>query len=370
MCKKAIVDAAGFYAALAQVSRVLRRVRVPFPPALSQVKVHFSNQRCILSATDLDTWLIKEIPAQGDDFSFVFRRTKDIVKACRYFEGDIAVEFSETGEGKNRKVSLCLFCGNRSSEFGVLDTADYPEYTAPKTEGAFSMNAATLLKRVEHVSYAVPKAAADARPSMAGVQCSGYCVYALDGIRMACDTDSDFLFPQPFMAYADALRYLKLFGDRTIKISVGNYRVQFADEATTLDLHMPGKEFYPVDKAVPPNYQEKFTVCPKEFLKELKYLKGFAGDANRLHVRLAGGKLFMTTAAGTYRSVIEITGAHTIRFAFDLYNMMDALKQFEEESSVTVKVISSVAPIIIEAENRTDFALVCPVRLPERLWAA
>lgn len=370
MRNKSVVDAKSFSEALTQVSKILCKMSACLPPVLSQVMVRFSDGRCILTATDLSTWLIKEIPAQGDEFSFVFRRTKDIVKACRFFEGDMTVEFSEMGDDKSRHLNLCLLCGNRACEFEVLDTEDYPDYTVSATEAVFSMNAAELLKRVERVSYAAPKNTANARPSAAGVQCSGNRVYALDGFRMACDTDNAFLFPQPFMAYADALAYLKLFGNEKIEIAVGEHRVQFTDGNTILDLRMLGKEFYPVDKAVPPNYQEKFSVCPKEFLRELKYLKGFVRAANKPYVRLADGKLFLPTAAGKYRSAIEIDGAHTIPFAFDLYNMMDTLNQFKEEATVTVKVISPVAPIILEAENRPDLALICPVRLNGRLAVA
>ena len=41
--------------------------------------VRFSGGRCVLAGTDFDAWLTAEIPARGDDFSFVFHRTANAV---------------------------------------------------------------------------------------------------------------------------------------------------------------------------------------------------------------------------------------------------------------------------------------------------
>ena len=45
--------------------------------------------------------------------------------------------------------------------------------------------------------------------------------------------------------------------------------------------------------------------------------------------------------------------------------MIDALRQFRGESWVKMKVNSYVAPIILEAEGRSDFAMVLPVRMKQ-----
>ena len=45
--------------------------------------------------------------------------------------------------------------------------------------------------------------------------------------------------------------------------------------------------------------------------------------------------------------------------------MLDALKQFRKEPEVRLKLSGIYTPIVIEAEGRSDFALVLPVRLRE-----
>ena len=81
MRKKATIDAKTFSEGLDQVSRALQKSSYP---ALSEVSVRVEDGICILTATDLDTWLIKRIPAQGDDLAFVFSRTRRLQKpaAC------------------------------------------------------------------------------------------------------------------------------------------------------------------------------------------------------------------------------------------------------------------------------------------------
>lgn len=370
MHNKATVDAKVFAEALAQVSRIAKKSDTSLPPVLSEVQVRFSNGRCILTATDLETWLIKEIPANGDPFAFVFHRTKDIVKACRFFAGELIIEAGDPAEGNKRTLELSLACGGRCCEFEALTAEDYPDYEPVEAETAFSVNAAALLKRVERVGYAAPLPSVNTRPSASGVQMVGNRVFALDGVRMACDTDSGFSFPRPFIARMDALTLLKLFGDQEVMISLGERRGQISDGLTTVGFRLLGNDFFHVESAVPSTCKEKITLSPKDLLRELKYLKEFTANVPRPDIRFQAGTLLMPTGSGKYKTGVEITGKNEIAFAFRLCNMMDAMRQFQDEPLVTVKVTSAVSPIIIEAEGRNDFALVCPVRIRDKLLAA
>lgn len=67
------VDAGAFSDAMSKVSKVLRKSPLPI---LEEIAMHVENGLCILMATDLDTWLVAEIPAHGDDASFVFFQNK------------------------------------------------------------------------------------------------------------------------------------------------------------------------------------------------------------------------------------------------------------------------------------------------------
>ena len=70
----------------------------------------------------------------------------------------------------------------------------------------------------------------------------------------------------------------------------------------------------------------------------------------------------MAAASGSYSTEVQIDGESSIRFGFNLSYMVDALRQFRGEPAVKMKVSSSAAPIVLEAEGRGDFAMVLPVQ--------
>lgn len=367
MIRKASVDAKAFSTALDQVSKVLRKSSIP---VLSEVLVAISGGQCALTATDIETWLFQKIPARGDDLSFVFRKTKDVAKACRLFDGELELEFSDTGEGKYRSLTLCMRCGGRAVEFEAMAAEDYPVCAPIKAKASFAVNAAALLKRVELVGYAAGKPASTERATCGNVQFSGKYVFALDGTRLACDTDESLMAPRPFMTYAESLSHLRMFGDQEVTVELGERQGVITNGTASIIFRINGVDVYPVDGAVPHSCQEEFYVQTRDFLRELKYLKEFTANERKPYVRFTGGCLFMPTSTGKCSTRVEIDGHSDTTFAFPLPKMLDAVRQFKDEPRVKLKITSAVSPIMVEADGRGDFALVCPVRLTDRLMAA
>lgn len=367
MRKKATIDAKAFSEGLDQVSKALQKSMYS---ALSEVSVRVEDGVCILTATDLDTWLIKRLPAQGDDLAFVFTSTRDVAKACRMFDGVLELGLEETCSEQHKEWSMLMHCGSRAAQFDVLDEELYPVCPSFEAESSFSMNAAALHARVERVSYAALDPAPNTQPNRTSIQFSGPYVFALDGNQLACDTDPSFSFPRPFTAGKRAISHLKLFGKQDVQIAFGKGRVRITDGVFTLDFRIPSADLYAVDQAIPKSYVETFSVSPKDFLRELKYLKGFAVKDRRPYVRFRAGELVMPVSSGTYRAAVQCVGENRITFAFDLNRMINALRQFKDAPSVQIKVNSSISPFIIEAEGRGDLAMVCPVRLTDKLMAA
>lgn len=367
MMKRAIVDVKAFSEAFEKVSGVLKKVAIP---VLSEVLVRFEKGKCTLTATDLNTWLIAEIGYIGDDFSFVFQNTKDVVKACKLFRGELELALNECGCGRNRILTLSMTCEGRSAVFGATPPEEYPEIGAIENEVEFSVGAKTLLKRIERVGYAAKKPTDKETARSCSIQFAEHCVYALDGLRLACDTDESYAFPKPFMVYAEPLSYLKYFGEQRVAVRLGKRRGIITGENMIMVFRLSGTDNYDVKQANPNVCIEEFLVTPKELIKELKYLKEFAKKDSRPYVRFSGGELAMPTSDGKFKTHIRVEGKSEITFAFNLHLMMDAMLQFRDEPKVKVKVSSAVTPFIIEAEGRGDYALVCPTRLSEKLLAA
>lgn len=366
---RATVDAKAFVQALDRVSGIIRKSSIP---VLNAVLVRFGDGHCTLTATNIETYLSAALPAQGDAFAFLLDRPRETARAFRQFEGELALEQTETGEGDRRRIKLVLSCGPRSAELHPFLPEDFPRYPIWEAKDSFTANAARLYARVERVKYAVgiPRKE-EARACVVSVQFSGNRVYALDGCRMAWDTDPELDVPRPFMAAPDALEHLKLFGDQAVSVRLGERYAEVADGVTSLLFRLPEGELFKLDSAIPERYQVEAQVSPAEFLAELKYLKRSL-RGNRAHmVRFSGGNLLAESAGERYATKISATGCDGVEFGFNLDYMADALEQFGKEPSVKMKVSAgSLGPIIFEADGRNDHAMVLPVRLKEASRAA
>ena len=130
---RAVIDAKEFSHAMSKISKILKKCAIPI---LEEVCLQIQNGRCTLTATDLETWLTAELPASGDDMFFVFRKTKDILRACSHFAGELTMEFSETRSGSKKVGRVLLRCERRGAEFEVYDGADYRDLSAISAEQA------------------------------------------------------------------------------------------------------------------------------------------------------------------------------------------------------------------------------------------
>ena len=361
--KRATVDAQAFADAMNKVSKVLRKSPLPI---LEEIAVCIQHGRCTLTATDLETWLVAEIPTLGDDMSFVLSRTKDVMKACSHFEGELAITFVPKDE---RDGKIEVLCGQRAAEFPVIAHEDYPECGTIEDGISLRLNAAALFRRIERVRYAAEKGCLDRRPQSACVQFREDRIFSLDGRRMACDTQPDTVFPVPCLMLGDALTHLRAFGENEVTVQIGAHKVCFSDETLKLYVRRYGVDTYDPDAAIPKAYREVITVQTDELLRELTYLKECVGSCTFPYVRFAGKELSMNVPTGRFATRVSMVGRGDLAIGFNLRYMIDALRQFRKEPMVRLKLSGPYTPIVVEAEGRSDFALVLPVRLRDEMAA-
>ena len=356
---RAAVDAKAFSEALKSIIPVLRNSVIP---VLEEVKVRFSDGRCILTATDLTTWIIKEIPASGDNFSFVFSRTKKVERTCRCFDGGLTMELTEDATHKDYGGFVRLSCGSRSAEFDTHSADLYPDVPDVKSDVSFAANAANLLERIGRVSYATLKSEQCARESTACVEFSGSRVFALDGCRAAWD-NGETVFPQPFLIRSAMLHHLKVFGSCQVEFRFSKPWMSVTDEGTTVIFQTTDSEPFHLESAIPQKYLEEFSVSPREFLAELNYLKDALPTTRTPYVYLRGNELLMQVHDRKYSTAIKISRTGDTTVGFNLHYLRDALNQFKSEERVMVKISGVHTPVVIEAEGRSDCAMVLPIRV-------
>lgn len=355
---QASVDAGEFLAALKKASAVLKKSSVP---VLEELFVRFCGGHCILTATDMETWIVTEIPAKGDNFAFVFSRTACVENACRYFGGKLTLTMAEMGDEKRKYPVVTLSCGSKSGEYDAYPAEDYPD--TPETGGgtAFSANAAALLERINRVSYAARKSRQEETGAAFCIQFMGSRIYALDGYRAAWDEGSETV-PQPFLLYMEPLRCLRVFGSSQVELRFSPSRLSVTDGSTTVIYRIAEISPFQLDGAIPKKYAEVFSAPTQEFLSGLRYLQAAAPKTRMPYVYLRGKELSMTVNGRKYSAVIDIDRPGDTEIGLNLHYALDALKQFAKEKYVTVKISGAITPVVIEAEGRNDHAMVLPLR--------
>lgn len=366
---KATVDAKEFSNALSRVSRVVSKSCVP---ALEGILLQFDGEHCTLTATDLDVWLSMTVPARGDAFSCIVGQTKQAVRSCRYLDGNLTLELIEHRK-EHEPDRLCLSCGSRSGEFTAMAAKEFPSIPELGDKVLFQTGADVLLKRIDRVRYAAAKTGDDSREARYCIQFSGPHIYAVDGYRLACDTDETISVSFPLLVRASSLAHLKHLGNQQITVHRGTQCLQFVSETMQLQCRMANDLPLDLDRAVPTRFQEEFYICTEEFLRELNYLKAFVTAKPSALVRFDGGTLSLDGRSNC-RTAVSISleeGQHCmIPVGFNLDYMADAVNQFGGVPRLKMKITSATGPIILEAEGRSDYAFVMPVRLKEHQAAA
>ncbi len=354
---KAAVDGREFFLALSKVCKAIKRSKIP---ELEGTLIQFEDGVCTLTATNLSVWLRTQIPARGENFSFVLERTKELTKACKHFNSELTLDLTET----EKRGQLAMTCGDRTGVFWTAPAQAFPIIPQVERTPSFTANAAALLERIKRVRYATQRAQSKHRPDITCVQFRENTVFAIDGRRMACETDDTLHIPTPFMASPEALEHLQLFGGADVKFCFQRTRCHVSDGVTSLIFELTLHEVYDPNQAIPGRFCGQILVKPKEVLRELAYLKEFAPQS-KPYVRFSNGLLTMDGVNGSYSARVSIEGSCEISFGFDLRFMEDAMRQFAEEKQVRLKIGGVLVPFVIESETRGAYALLCPVRLRE-----
>ena len=181
---KNTVDAAAFYKAMTALMEVPSKSSIE---VLREIRAEFTGDRCVLSATDLDTWMSVTITAVGDSFDFLFRNSANIQKVCRHYDGALELELQQCGD----ESFLTMRSGSKGGEFPVYDTKDCPVWPKLEVKQTYTANAAKILACVKQVKYAVDLR--NTRPEYHGV------LFQKDAVQPAVIT-ADWMLKRRFLS--------------------------------------------------------------------------------------------------------------------------------------------------------------------------
>lgn len=353
---KNTVDAAAFYKAMTALMEVPSKSSIE---VLREIKAEFTGDQCVLSATDLSTWMSVTIPANGDRFSFLFCNSAGIQKLSRHFEGTLEFEL--------RGQTLTMRSGSRGGEFPVGETKDCPVWPELKAAQQYHANAAKILACVKQVKYAVDLR--NTRPEYQGVLFQNKHIWAVEGHRAGCCDDGGLDVEPSFIVGVPELEQLKAFGNADIQISVADNWVLFQNEHVRLlakrILNVTPMTY---ESVVPQKWNEEFCFHRKDFVQALKYLLACMEKNEKPYVRFHNGNLSLHANGCLCKAEVPISTESSIVIGFDARFMLDALTQFEKQETVTMRLTGSLGAILLIAGNSS--AIVLPIRLREEQKAA
>ena len=357
---KNTVDAAAFYKAMTALMEVTSKSSIE---VLREIKAEFTGDQCVLSATDLNTWMSVTLPASGDSFDFVFRNSANIQKVCRHYDGALELELQQRGD----ESFLTMRSGSKGGEFPVYDTKDCPEWPEIEVKQTYTANAAKILACVKQVKYAVDLR--NTRLEYQGILFQDKHIWAVEGHRAGCCDDGGLDVEKPFTVGVPALEQLKAFGNADIQISVADNWVLFQNEHVRLlakrILNVTPMTY---ESVVPQKWNEEFYFHRKDFVQALKYLLACTEKNAKPYVRFQNGTLSLHANGCLYKAAVPISAESSIVFGFDARFMLDALTQFEKQDMVTMRLTGSLGAITLVAGSSS--AIVLPVRLREGQKAA
>ena len=357
---KNIVDAAAFYKAMTALMEVPSKSSIE---VLREIKAEFTGDQCVLSATDLNTWMSVTLPASGDSFGFVFRNSANIQKICRHYDGALELELQQRGD----ESFLTMRSGSKGGEFPVYDTKDCPVWPEFEVKQTYAANAAKLLACVKQVKYAV--GSRNVRPEYQGVLFQNKHIWAVEGHRAGCCDDGGLDVEPSFIVGVPELEQLKAFGNADIQISVADNWVLFQNEHVRLlakrILNVTPMTY---ESVVPQKWNEEFCFHRKDFVQALKYLLACMEKNEKPYVRFHNGNLSLHANGCLCKVEVPISTESSIVIGFDARFMLDALTQFEKQETVTMRLTGSLGAILLIAGNSS--AIVLPIRLREEQKAA
>lgn len=354
---KFTVNTMDFKEALAKVSKVI--VPSKYTPVLENVKVTVADNKCYLSATNLEQFVTAEIYANtGIELGeFIFSDTKTLLKAMKFYN-DVVIVF-EVAEGKVK-----ISCGGKKAEQATLQD-EFPETPELDVENVneYKYNVKKLKERFNLVKYACSKV--EAKPVLTGIHFNNEDIVACDGFRLAVNEDNGLYVNTPFTMPQNALKFASEVLEGDIEMKVNHKLIVMTDGDTTFTSRLLDGDYIDY-KSVFPKDGTKLEVDVKSFNEGIKYLKTFYGKATvkTNPVVWNNDRLKFINSTGVYESDVEVNGEFDFEIGFNMDYLTDALTQFKTKA-VDISVCNNLSPIVLTSEGDENTALLLPVRVKE-----
>lgn len=345
-------------------------------PVLGNILIQASQNKVILSATNLEVGVIKSVKAEVSDQGEVTVPAKMLVDVI----SNLAGEKIEIG-GNSEQIEITT--NGFSSSLNGINASEFPNIPLSGKEAA-SVDAKMLAKVLPEVTFAA--AVDDGRPILTGIlteiKDKALQFVATDGYRLSHKSvpvleEANFRALVPRKTFEEVLRLIGEEESDKIQISISDDQNQiiFSFGNTQISSRLIEGSFPAWEKIIPTEIKARLIVDRNELLKAAKLASVFArGEANTVKLQNTSAgkegqklKLILTSETkelGSQKKEIEIEGeGDEIQISFNTKYLIDGLSAFIS-SQVMIELSGSLSAAVIKpiGEEGLEY-IVMPVNL-------
>lgn len=327
-------------------------------PILKEIKCIIEDNKLILQSTNLIQNITTKLEVLDSDFknySFVLDNTESLIKAVKYFENQYINIDIESND-------IIINCGNKKIKQTITDAKEFPMVIDNIEGSEYEYNIDKLKNRFNAVKYAVAKD--NIKPIFMGVNFNKNDMVAVDGYRLALNTSNELYIEKSCTVPTETLKLATDVLNDNIKIIINDENILITDNKTTVMSKLLKGTYLKYDSFFDKESEEIHSINNKDFIKELKYLKNFATDKNKMII-WDKGNIEVNNENGIYESKLETekTGTTDIKIGFNCEYMIDILGQFKDSKNVKINFVNNLSPIIVEDENKNNKAFILSIRV-------
>ena len=342
-------------------------------PVLQNILLEVKGNRLILAATDLDTYVRKEIPTAAEKKSTSGKAIlpgKKLLEVCSELEEPVLV-LSQTDN------TIRLESGKNVYTFAGLDPAEYPEPPAMPSETVADFPLPLLEEAFEATTFAVSRD--EARAVMTGVYWevdqAEMRMTATDGHRLALIRK-----PGEFKVKARMIIPPKVFnlfsrGEATVKVradvaNVANAsKVGLEFQSTTIISRLIEGPYLEYERVIPKNHPNKLTIRRDRLSAALRRAAVFANPVAKpvtFDLKSSGCQILAETPElGQAQETLDATySGADLKTSFNAVFLIEILRHLPTENAILEFNTALNAGLIRpDQENPERLYLLMPIRL-------
>jgi DNA polymerase-3 subunit beta len=337
-------------------------------PVLNNFKLSAKEDRLTIYATDLENFLVLELPARVEEAGEVSVSADKLTSIVKNLSS--AEVYMELEEDKliikGGKSQFKLVCG---------DPSEFPEF--PEVQCKTAIPSGLLSKGIPKVEYAISKE--DLKHALQGMYVANkegrLHFVGSDGYRLALYThegiplEEDLLFPRKSLKVLE-----KLLKDAVGEVEVGKDEnfAHVKGEGWTLSVRLLEGEYPDYMAVIPTDYTIKVGLDKTEFENALKRLSAVS-SSTAFPVKLTFSSEVVEVEISDPEfgegkdevSVLESFVPEPMEIGFNGKYLLEALEEFDFER-VYLKAIDPDSPVVLESANQEKDPYICII-MPMRL---